>query len=265
VAPQPIRQVRLRLRRLYQMSPVGLIGCFFVGLSNGAFGGLGAVFARSIGLSTTGIALFMSAALIGGALMQLPLGKLSDRIDRRQVIALSCGLAVTFGLVLAVLGDGQDGGPIFGLLPFTAGLHPAVLIGVVALYGGFAYPLYGLCVAHTNDFVSREEFVEASSGLLLTWGIGASIGPLIAALAMQRGGLGGLFVYTALVHSGFALLTLHRITQRMALPPAQRPDFVQQSTTVRTTPVSAALDPRAPDEPAQVSSEASSAPREAMK
>jgi len=248
-APQPMQQVRLRLRRLYQVSPVGLIGCFFVGLGNGAFGGLGAVFAQSIGLSTIGIALFVSAALIGGALAQLPLGRLSDRIDRRQVIALSCGLAVTFGLVLAVLGDGQAGGSILGLIPFTAGLHPAVLIGAVALYGCFAYPLYGLCVAHTNDFVSRDEFIEASSGLLLTWGIGASIGPVVAALAMQQVGLGGLFLYTALVHSAFALFTLHRITQRAALPAADRPSFVQQSTTVRTTPEATALDPRAPAEP----------------
>jgi hypothetical protein len=86
---------------------------------------------------------------------------------------------------------------------------------------------------------------------------------------MQRGGLGGLFVYTALVHSSFALVTLHRMTRRAAVPAAERADFVQQSTTIRTTPVGAALDPRAPDEPAampdQVSSEASSAPREAMK
>jgi MFS family permease len=144
------------------------------------------------------------------------------------------------------LGDGRDGGAIFGLVP---SLHPTVLIGVVALYGGFAYPLYGLCVAHTNDFVSREDFIEASSGLLLTWGIGASIGPLIAAFAMQRSGLGGLFVYTALVHSSFALVTLHRITKRAAVPAGERTDFVQQSTTIRTTPVAAALDPRAPDEP----------------
>ncbi len=248
-APQPIQQVQLRLRRLYRISPVGLVGCFFVGLANGAFGGLGAVFAKSIGLSVTGIALFMSAALIGGALAQLPLGKLSDRIDRREVIALACGLAVIFGLALAVLGDGEDGGAILGLDGLTKDMAPAVLITVVALYGCFAYPLYGLCVAHTNDFMRREEFIEASSGLLLTWGIGASIGPLVAAFAMERVGLGGLFLYTALVHSAFALCTLYRMTRRAALPAAERPDFVQQPTTVRTTPVSATLDPRAPDMP----------------
>jgi MFS family permease len=277
-APQPIRQVQLRLGRLYGMSPVGLAGCFFVGLSNGAFGGLGAVFAESIGMSTTGIALFMSAALIGGALVQLPLGRLSDRVDRRQVIAMACSFAMIFGLMLAVLGDGHDGTPFLGLGWLTATLHPAVLIAVVALYGGFAYPLYGLCVAHTNDFVSREEFIEASSGLLLTWGIGASIGPLMAALAIEQVGLGGLFLYTALVHSSFALVTLYRMTRREAVPAPERADFVHHATT---TPEAAALDPRAPDLPeepsppvspeegdardGQVSSEASSAPREAMK
>jgi MFS family permease len=268
-APQPIRQVQLRLGRLYRMSPVGLAGCFFVGLSNGAFGGLGAVFAESIGMSTTGIALFMSAALIGGALVQLPLGRLSDRVDRRQVIAMACSFAMIFGLMLAALGDGQDGTPVLGLGWLTATLHPAVLIAVVALYGGFAYPLYGLCVAHTNDFVSREEFIEASSGLLLTWGIGASIGPLVAALAVEQVGLGGLFLYTALVHSSFALVTLYRMTRREAVPAPERADFVHHATT---TPEAATLDPRAPDMPeepaeqrAQVSSEASSAPREAMK
>jgi MFS family permease len=242
-APQPIRQVQLRLGRLYRMSPVGLAGCFFVGLGNGAFGGLGAVFADSLGMSTAGIALFMSAALIGGALVQLPLGRLSDRIDRRQVVAMACGFAMIFGLMLAALGDGHDGTPVLGLGWFTDTLHPAVLIAVVTLYGGFAYPLYGLCVAHTNDFVGREEFIEASSGLLLTWGIGASIGPLLGALAMEQVGLGGLFLYTALVHSVFALVTLYRITRRDAVPAPERADFVHHATT---TPEAAALDPRAP-------------------
>jgi MFS family permease len=73
-APQPLREVHLRLRRLYAMSPVGVVGGFFVGLANGAFGGLGVVFAEQVGLSITGIALFMSASLVGGALAQLPLG-----------------------------------------------------------------------------------------------------------------------------------------------------------------------------------------------
>jgi hypothetical protein len=91
----------------------------------------------------------------------------------------------------------------------------------------------------------------------------------VAALAMEQVGLGGLFLYTALVHSSFALVTLYRMTRREAVPAPERADFVHHAST---TPEAAALDPRAPDMPeeppgrrAQVSSEASRAPREAMK
>ena len=201
------------------MSPVGVLGCFFVGLANGAFGGLGAIFAQGVGLSTTGVALFMSAALVGGALFQIPFGRLSDRIDRRKVLMLACALAVLAGGVLALAGDARSAGGLVprALEPFA--LSPLVLIGAVVVFGGCIYSMYALCVAHTNDFVDREDFLEASSGLLLTWGIGAAIGPLLAAFAMEQIGLGGLFLYAALVHLLFIAFTWYRTRQRAPLPP----------------------------------------------
>ena len=248
MAPQPLIAVRLRLNRLYAASPVGVLGCFFVGLANGAFGGLGAVFATDVGLSTTGVALFMSAALVGGALFQIPFGRLSDRIDRRRVLILACLIAVLAGGVLSVSGDARDGG---GLLPEAlrqAALSPYVLIGAVIVFGGCIYSMYSLCVAHTNDFVDREDFLEASSGLLLTWGLGSAIGPVLAAFAMERFGLGGLFLFAAVVHLLFMAFTWYRTIQRAPLPAADRADFVH-ADAARTSPVAAALDPRAPDQP----------------
>jgi MFS family permease len=243
-APRPIQEVRLRWRRLYQLSPVGVIGCLFVGLGNGAFGGLAPVFAQRSGLSTIGIALFMSAALLGGALAQIPLGRLSDKIDRRRVLVCACACAMVFGLTLAVLGTARVGGTLLGWpIPFDAPPR-GVLIAVAPLFGASLYPLYALCVSHTNDFVSREEFVEASSGLLLTWGVGASIGPLIAPQVMDRLGHGGLFVYTATIHGGFALFTLYRMTRRSAVPAGERAPFVATGRPARTSPVAIALDPR---------------------
>ena len=245
-APQPLRQVRLRLGRLYAMSPVGVVGGFFVGLANGAFGGLGAVFATQIGMSVTGVALFMSAALVGGALAQVPIGRLSDRVDRRKVIAAACALAAVAGGLLALLGDARQGGLLVSADVALADLSPLALVAVAALFGAAIYPQYSLCVAHTNDFVGREDFVEASSGLLLTWAIGASIGPVVAAFAMDGLGVGGLFLYTAVAHASFAAFTVYRIGQRAPVPPEERAPYVAAGRPSRTTPVAVDLDPRAP-------------------
>jgi MFS family permease len=245
-APQPLREVRLRLRRLYAMSPVGVVGGFFVGLANGAFGGLGAVFATHIGLSITGVALFMSASLVGGALAQLPIGRLSDRTDRRKVIVAVCILAAVAGSLLALFGDAREGGQLLSADVGLASMSPFALVVVAALFGAAIYPQYSLCVAHTNDFVSREDFVEASSGLLLTWAIGASIGPVLGAFAMEGLGTGGLFLYTAAAHAGFAVFTIYRIGQRASVPPAERDRYVAAGRPSRTTPVAVELDPRAP-------------------
>ena len=245
-APQPLRQVRLRLGRLYAMSPVGVVGGFFVGLANGAFGGLGAVFATQIGMSVTGVALFMSAALVGGALAQVPIGRLSDRVDRRKVIAAACAFAAVAGGLLALLGDARQGGLLVSADVALADLSPLALVAVAALFGAAIYPQYSLCVAHTNDFVGREDFVEASSGLLLTWAIGASIGPVLAAFAMDGLGVGGLFLYTAVAHASFAAFTVYRIGQRAPVPPEERAPYVAAGRPSRTTPVAVDLDPRAP-------------------
>jgi MFS family permease len=130
-----------------------------------------------------------------------------------------------------------------------AELPTGALIGLVALYGAAIYPLYALCIAHTNDFVSADEFVEASSGLLLTWGAGATIGPIIASFLMEEVGLGGLFLYTGAAHAVFCLFAIHRMRQRAPLPAEERANYVRATEQTGTTPVAVALDPRAPDQP----------------
>jgi MFS family permease len=240
-APVPPEQVRLRLGYLYGVSPVGVVGSFFVGATNGAFLGLSPLYAQTAGLSIIGIALFMSATMLGGAIAQFPLGKLSDQLDRRWVISGVCLAASGVGITLA-WAIGFPNSPLAMMQSFT----PALIIGLAGFFGCFTFTLYSLCVAHTNDHVTIEEFVEASGGLLLTYGIGASVGPPAAAWAMHTLGVGGLFVFTALVHFSFALFTLYRIMQHSRVPENERSPFVQTNSN-RTTPVIAALDPRAPE------------------
>jgi MFS family permease len=240
-APQPIAEVRLRLRRLYAMSPAGVAGCFFVGLSNGAFSGLGPVFATRLGLSLAGVALFMSFAVIGGAFAQYPFGRLSDRMDRRRVM-----LAVSFAAIVVALALAVAAGPfavIHDLLARLPVSPEVVFIALAGLLGACIFPLYGLCVAHTNDFVGVQDFVEASGGMMLIYGMGAVVGPLLAAGLMQTNGVGGLFIFIAAVHVALGLFLAYRMRGRAAIPAKGRPDFVA-APALRATPAAVALDPR---------------------
>jgi MFS family permease len=176
-APAPPANIRIRPRHLYKMSPVGFVGALVVGLANGPFWSLGPVFAQTSGLSTTGIALFMSTAVIAGAALQWPLGAWSDRWDRRKVILVVCVGAAIAGMGMFAL----SGTWKWGMLVFAIG------------FGAFAMPLYALCAAHMNDHVEKGGFVEASSGLLLLYAVGAVTGPLVASSAMRLIGTPGLF------------------------------------------------------------------------
>jgi MFS family permease len=216
-APVPASRVKLDVRRLYANSPVSVGGCLAVGLANGAFSALGAVFGQRLGLETADIALFMAASLLGGALAQYPLGRLSDRIDRRKVILFCAVSAATLGFALAVV-------PIY-----VTDLSPRVFIAAIAVFGFVIFPLYPIAVSHANDFSSREEFVATSGGLLVIYGIGAVIGPALGALAMRQLGDGGLFVFTAVIHTLFAAFTLYRLRQRAAPPTAEKPGYVDIS------------------------------------
>lgn len=224
--PAPISSARLSLRKLYQVSPVGVAGVLTVGLANGAFWGMAPAFAAQAGLSVPQIAWFMSATVVGGALAQWPFGRLSDRMDRRRTILIACALACMAALLVIA----------------TALAMPALMIGAAFLFGIFAFPVYALSVAHTNDMARDVDFVAVAGGLLLINGAGSVVGPALAGVAMDRLGPLGLFGFTALVHAAMAGFTLYRMQQRAALPQDQKADFVPMPTTA---PVRADLDPRA--------------------
>ena len=96
--PKPLEDVSLDLKGLYANSPVAFVGCFLIGIANGAWGTLGAVYGARIGISTAEIALMMSIVVVAGAVMQLPAGRLSDLTDRRYVLAGAAFGAAVFAL-----------------------------------------------------------------------------------------------------------------------------------------------------------------------
>lgn len=229
-SPAPVLEdaASLPLRRLFQASPLGVVGAGVTGVILGAFYGMAAVFARRLGLDLAGTATFMTTVILGGVILQWPLGRLSDRFDRRHVI-LACfavTLAVSIGLALA-----------------PAGL---VLLALGGAFGGLAFALYPLCVAHANDRLSRTERIAASSQLVLLYSIGAALGPIGASAAMSGAGAGAgrLFQFIALAAAATLLFGLWRLAAMRGVPGAAQQDF---QILPRTTPVAALLDPAGPN------------------
>ena len=207
--PAPPREPHLRIGQLYRVSPAAVAGSFGAGFANGAFWALGAVYARESGLPLHLIPIFLSLVVLGGALAQWPMGRISDRLDRRGVIAALCLGAATSELVLLSLGKEE----------VTSKLV------VAALFGFCALPVYWVSFAHANDLAEPEEAVDVSSSLLMLYAVAAVGGPLLAAVLMRIGGPAALFVHTAWVHVVIALFVIYRITRRAPLPPQLRVSY----------------------------------------
>lgn len=215
----------LSFKQLYEISPLGMVASFGSGILNGALFGAASVFATTIGFTVSEVAIFVSAILIGGLVVQWPIGKASDLFDRRTVIAGSLGLTTVLGLLLA-------------FLPFPGFW---IYVAMAGLYGGLCMTIYSLAVAHTNDYVESHDLVAASAGLLLAFGIGAVIGPIATTSAMDWVGNWGYYGIGAGVSAVVGLFTIWRMKQRSALPVEEQGPWVSVS---RTTPVAAELDPR---------------------
>lgn len=232
VQPQPIEYIHIRLGHLYRRSPVGLVGAFIVGAVSGSVWSLAPIFFSGGGASTQDIALSMTVLVVLGAVGQWPLGLISDRMDRRLVIAATGLLALGLGVALGALGPDTDG----------------VALAVTGAFGFFSFPLYMLCVAHMNDSIEHDGFVEAASGLLLIWAAGAVVGPLIASTAIKQFGSGGLFFTTALLHTFLVGFVIYRISRREARSAEERGDFID---AVRVGQTVSTVDPLLHEEPAE--------------
>ena len=219
----------LPLRRLFEASPLGVVGAGVTGLLLGAFYGLAAIYARRIGLDLDETATFMMTVILGGVALQWPLGRLSDRYDRRRII-LIC-FAATWATSIALATQPQ------GLL----------LFGLGAAFGGLSFALYPLCVAYANDRLLPSERVTASGQLVLLYSTGAALGPLGAATSITFTNAGGLFLFIAFAAATMLAFGMWRVATSDPVPGDQQQDF---QILPRTTPVAALLDPAGPDKPA---------------
>ncbi|WP_428407622.1 MFS transporter [Hyphococcus sp.] len=227
--PRPITSAKLDLRKLFRISPLAAAGCLAVGVANGAFWAVGAVYVQQLGYDVRTVAVFMTTVVIAGALVQWPLGLISDRTDRRIIVTITAGLCSAAGAFLAAAGGVSGQMLLFGAFAF----------------GFTAMPIFGLCVAHANDRAEPHEYVTLAAGLLLLYGAGAVAGPVIAPLLMNAFGPSALFIHSSVIYGALVLFGLYRIFVRDPAPQSNRESYV---SVPRTSPAVFEFDPRAEPE-----------------
>lgn len=228
-SPQPLKSVKLDVAGLYRNSPISFFGMILIGIANGAFGTLGAVFGAKSGLSSGHIALMMSLAIAAGALIQIPTGRLSDRVDRRLVLASLAGIAALAGWAVALFQPSSV----------------VILLGVVSLYGASANALYPLAAAHANDHASPEDYVKVSGGLLLLYGLGTILGPTLGGPVMSFFGPYALFAITSVAHGAITIYAVFRSRVRAPVPDAEKEAYLPVGHLTVKTPESFSFSPLA--------------------
>ena len=225
IAPVPPKRVKLRLGWLIAVSPSATANAVLAGIIVGAFLSLSPLFAQAAGFSPTGIATFLSVALLAGALAQWPVGTASDRLGRRPFVGLTGFVAGVSSLALYLLAD----------------LGHFAMFTLAFAFGAASMPIYTLILAHANDLVSKRRAVSVSGGLLLLYSAGAAVGPLLASLAMDIGGHAALFIIIGTACFCVTAVTYTRIQVRPRISKRHHEDFV---IVPRTTPAVFQMDPR---------------------
>jgi len=201
----------VRLRELYGNSPLGVVAVTISGLISAIIFSMGPVYARLSGLETTGVAAFMAASILAAVVTQYPIGRLSDRMDRRTVIAGVCTLAMLLaGSIVA-----------FPEMPHAA------FLALAALFSGFALTLYSLSVSHVNDKLEPAQMVASSSTLLLLNGGAAALGPFLAGSLMAAFGTRAYFATLASLSGTLAVYDLWRKSRQRPVPPSQKGPFIR--------------------------------------
>ncbi len=196
-APELPRAVRLDFAAIGRLAPVALAGAFVAGACNGSSISLAPVYALQIGVAPHDVPFFTSAIVIGSALGVYPVGRLSDRTDRRAIMAVAMAIGAALEFALALI---QPTG-----LP---------LIGLGFLVGLTTYTLYTLTASLANDGVAAHDMVAVSAGLLFIYCAGAILSPAVASVAMREFGPSALYWQNGVSHAGLAIFAAWSLRRR---------------------------------------------------
>lgn len=208
----------LSLIKLFKRSPFGATASFLSNFINGAIVGMAAIYAKTIGMPTDKISLFVASAFIGVIIFQFPIGFLTDRMDRRKAIVILCAITTVISAVAMSVTDTNNLILLFGLL------------------GGIALTLYAVCLAYINDRLNPEEILPASSSLIKISGIGNMIAPILVGYLMTNVGVEWFFGSVTVVAAIIVAFGIYRMLKGQDIIVEEQGDFahIGVATTAAT-------------------------------
>ena len=224
--PTPPLKERMTLKKVYQTTPLAVVGCMCLGMTNSPMNNLIAIYGVEIGLEISGAVMLSAALQIGALGMQWPMGWASDKRDRRKVMIFGMLMMALFSAIIAFM-------PTMPLWVYV------ILVGIL---GGFAMSIYPIILAHAGDYTSSRQMVPLCATLMLAFAVGMAIGPITGSFAMDVLGPAGLFIHTILFCLVFVIFALYRMSKRTSVPVDKHVAFVNMPAS--STAISQ-LDPRA--------------------
>ena len=218
---------RVSFYRVYNVSPLAVIGMAMNGMASAVVFSMGAVYATKLGLSVEKVGLLMAMIMAGALLLQYPIGRFSDYFDRRTVI-----------LVIQILATLAA---VAGFITETMNFYS--LLVTAFIFGGLHTPLYSLFIAHANDFLTPRQIVGTASMLIMINGIGAIFGAPIVGYAMNIFGPAAFFPTLAVMHLIMTAIVVLRMFARSAMPVEAQAPFA--AIPSRATPIATTLLPEA--------------------
>jgi len=208
--PEAPETIAVNIRRVWKISPVGLAGMFAVGGASMLLQSMAPIYTISLGYGPADVGLLMFLMQVGLIGIQMPMGALSDRIDRRIVLAIvSAGSVLIAGLAFGTAG----------------GASLMLLIVVFALWNGFNETVYSVSSALANDRADPKDYVMLASTQMIAWSIAAFIIPTIATIVLAFVPVQYFIPIGGSMSAVFFLFVLYRMQVRQEVPQDNREDF----------------------------------------
>jgi MFS family permease len=216
-APPTPDSPRLRPVKAALLSPSACFAIIVAGMTGASFRMVGPVFGIENGLSQGQVALFLTAAVVGGVAAQYPVGWIADKTDRRNVL-VGLSLSAIFGCLTVAWLVGPGNTTVIFLGAFVFGMT--------------SYPVYSVAAAYANDFADKDFVVELNAALIFFYSIGAVVSPIVSARLIAAYGPSALFVFIAAAHLALMVFALYRKTRRKAAAPATPYQMVPRTSMI---------------------------------